>query len=40
MIMAKFGRGKFIYTGLSLFRQLPSGVSGAYRLFANLINAE
>lgn len=40
IIMAKFGRGKFIYTGLSLFRQLPSGVSGAYRLLANLINAE
>lgn len=40
MIIAKLGRGKFIYTGLSFFRQLPAGVSGAYRLFANLINAQ
>jgi hypothetical protein len=40
LIMAKFGKGKFIYTGLSLFRQLPAGVEGAYRLFANLINAK
>ena len=40
LIMTKFGKGKFIYTGLSLFRQLPSGVAGAYRLFANLINTQ
>ena len=38
MIHAKFGSGNYIYTGLSLFRQLPEGVSGAYRLLANMIS--
>jgi LmbE family N-acetylglucosaminyl deacetylase len=40
IIMARYGKGRFIYTGLSLFRQLPAGVAGAYRLFANLINVQ
>lgn len=37
LIIAPLGKGNFIYTGLAFFRQLPAGVSGAYRLFANLI---
>lgn len=37
LLVAKHGKGSFIYTGLALFRQLPAGVPGAYRLFANLI---
>ncbi len=37
LIMAEYGKGRFIYTGLVLFRQLPAAVPGAYRLFANLI---
>jgi len=37
LIVADYGEGKFIYTGISFFRQLPAGVPGAYRLFANLI---
>jgi LmbE family N-acetylglucosaminyl deacetylase len=39
LIYSNYGRGHFIYTGLSFFRQLPNGVPGAYRLFANLISA-
>jgi LmbE family N-acetylglucosaminyl deacetylase len=38
LIIAGFGKGKFIYTGISFFRQLPAGVPGAYRLFANLLS--
>lgn len=38
-ISAQYGKGIFIYTGFSWFRQLPAGVSGAYRLFANMISA-
>jgi LmbE family N-acetylglucosaminyl deacetylase len=37
-IICNYGQGKFIYTGLAFFRQLPAGVPGAYRLFTNLIN--
>jgi hypothetical protein len=37
LLVAQHGKGRFIYTGLALFRQLPAGVPGAYRLFANLI---
>jgi LmbE family N-acetylglucosaminyl deacetylase len=37
VLIAKSGKGTFIYTGLSFFRQLPAGVPGAYRLFANLL---
>ena len=36
-VIAKFGKGNYIYTGLSFFRELPEGVSGAYRLLANMI---
>ena len=38
LIVADYGQGKFIFTGLSFFRELPAGVPGAYRLFANLIS--
>jgi LmbE family N-acetylglucosaminyl deacetylase len=37
VLYAKSGKGVFIYTGLSFFRQLPAGVPGAFRLFANMI---
>jgi hypothetical protein len=37
LIIADYGKGKFVYTGLVFFRELPAGVSGAYRLFANII---
>ena len=37
LIYTDFGKGRFIYTGLVFFRELPAGVPGAYRLFANLI---
>lgn len=38
LLIAKYGNGSFVYTGLSLFRQLPAGVPGAYRLLANLLS--
>jgi hypothetical protein len=38
LLVAHYGRGYFVYTGLSWFRQLPTGVPGAYRLFANLLS--
>ncbi|MNJ94977.1 Mycothiol S-conjugate amidase [compost metagenome] len=37
LLVAKYGKGYYVYTGLSFFRELPEGVSGAYRLMANLI---
>jgi hypothetical protein len=37
LLIAKDGKGYFVYTGLTFFRQLPAGVSGAYRLFADLV---
>lgn len=37
LLIAKYGKGHYIYTGLSFFRQLPEGVPGAYRIMANLI---
>ena len=40
MVMAKVGKGTYVYTGYGFFRQLPDGVPGAYRLFANLISIE
>jgi LmbE family N-acetylglucosaminyl deacetylase len=39
LVVAPHGKGRYIYTGLVLFRELPAGVPGAYRLFANLIGA-
>ena len=37
-LVAKVGKGHFIYTGYAWFRQLPAGVPGAYRLFANMVS--
>ena len=37
LLIAKLGKGNYIYTGLSFFRELPAGVSGAYKLFANML---
>lgn len=37
LIIGNYGKGKFVYTGLVFFRELPAGVPGAYRLFANLL---
>src|SRR6266576_3256385 len=37
LLVAPLGRGTYVYTGLSFFRQLPAGVPGAYRLFMNLL---
>lgn len=39
ILYARHGKGVYIYTGLSFFRQLPAGVPGAVRLFANLVSA-
>ncbi len=39
LILARYGKGVFIYTGYAWFRQLPAGVPGAYRVFANLVSA-
>lgn len=40
LIVADYGKGRFVYTSLSFFRQLPAGVPGAYRLFVNLISKQ
>ena len=40
LLIGNHGEGKIIYTGLSFFRQIPSGVTGAYRLLINLISLE
>jgi LmbE family N-acetylglucosaminyl deacetylase len=38
LLIAKSGQGYFVYTGYSWFRQLPAGVPGAYRVFANMVS--
>jgi hypothetical protein len=38
LLVANYGKGHYIYTGLSFFRELPEGVPGAFRLMANLIS--
>lgn len=38
ILVAPYGEGHYIYTGLSFFRELPAGVSGAYKLFANMLS--
>ena len=37
LLIANYGKGKFVYTSLVFFRELPAGVPGAYRLMANLL---
>jgi LmbE family N-acetylglucosaminyl deacetylase len=39
LLMARYGKGAYIYTGYAFFRQLPAGVPGAIRLFVNLVSA-
>jgi hypothetical protein len=39
LLRARYGKGTYIYTGYAFFRQLPAGVPGAIRLYANLLNA-
>jgi hypothetical protein len=38
LLVGQYGKGYFVYTGLVFFRELPAGVPGAFRLFANLIS--
>ncbi len=38
LLIAPYGKGNYIYTGISFFRELPAGVSGAYKLFANMLS--
>ncbi len=38
LLVGKYGEGYFVYTGYSWFRQLPAGIPGAYRIFANLVS--
>lgn len=38
LLVAKYGKGYYVYSGYSWFRELPAGVTGAYRLFTNLIS--
>ena len=37
LLAARIGKGRYVYTSLAFFRELPAGVPGAYRLFANLL---
>lgn len=39
LLYARYGDGAYVFTGYSWFRQLPAGVPGAYRIFANLVSA-
>ena len=38
LVIARVGKGNYIYCSYSFFRQLPAGVGGAYRLFANMLS--
>ena len=38
LLVAPYGKGNYIYTGLSFFRELPAGVPGAYKIFANMLS--
>ena len=40
LIIAKYGKGNYVYTGLAFFRELPAGVAGSYRLFANILSLQ
>ena len=39
ILVAPYGKGRYVYTGLSLFRELPAGVPGAFRILANLVES-
>ena len=38
LLVARYGNGYYVYTGLSFFRELPEGVPGAFKLFANIVS--
>ena len=38
LLISSYGKGFYIYTGLSFFRELPVGVPGAYKLFSNMLS--
>ena len=38
LLVAKHGKGYYIYSGYSWFRELPAGVPGAFKLFANIVS--
>jgi hypothetical protein len=38
LLLARYGKGAYIYDAFALYRQLPSGVPGAYRIVANLVS--
>jgi hypothetical protein len=38
LLVARYGEGNYVYTGLSFFRELPEGVPGAYKLFSNIVS--
>jgi LmbE family N-acetylglucosaminyl deacetylase len=38
LLVARYGKGNYVYTSLSFFRQLPEGVPGAYKIFSNLVS--
>jgi hypothetical protein len=38
LLYAKYGKGVYVYNGYAFYRQLPEGVPGAYRIFANLLS--
>jgi len=40
LLIAEYGKGYYVYTGLSFFRELPEGVSGAFRLMANIVSLQ
>jgi hypothetical protein len=38
LLVAPYGEGNYIYTGLSFFRELPAGVPGAFKLLSNMLS--
>ena len=40
LLIAEYGKGYYVYTGISFFRELPEGVSGAFRLMANIVSLQ
>ncbi|HQF42432.1 MAG TPA: hypothetical protein PK073_05920, partial [Ignavibacteriaceae bacterium] len=39
LLYTKYGKGTFVYTGLSFFREIPAGVEGAIKLFINILHS-
>jgi hypothetical protein len=40
LLVTDYGKGRFVYTSLVFFRELPAGIPGAYRLFVNLLTKQ